>query len=160
MERVNQILSNEKYQIYRKEIEDLEKERIFCKHQMEHFLSVARIAMQLNAEQELHLEKELIYAAALLHDIGRGEQYKTGIRHEQKSAEIAPDILKECGFTQNEVEQITTAIANHRNAEISGCKDLNGLLYRADKLSRNCFCCEAEGECDKETEKKVLFLKY
>ena len=160
MKRVNQILQHQLYQTYLQEIENLENDRIFCRHQMEHFLSVARIAMLLNTELNLHIEKELIYAAALLHDIGRGEQYKTGVRHELCSAEIAPVILGECGFTTEETEQITTAIANHRNAAICECADLNGLLYRADKLSRNCFCCRAEHECDKEAEKKILYLKY
>lgn len=160
MKRVNQILKHKLYQAYLQEIENLESDRIFCRHQMEHFLSVARIAMLLNAEQGLLIEKELIYAAALLHDIGRGEQYKNGVRHELGSAEIAPVILNECAFTAAETEQITTAIANHRNADISECADLNGLLYRADKLSRNCFCCRAESACDKAAEKKLLYLNY
>ena len=160
LKKANQILNNKKYTECLSEIKNLEKDRKFCKHDMEHFLSVARIAMLLNTELNLHIEKELIYAAALLHDIGRGEQYKTGVRHELCSAEIAPVILGECGFTTEETEQITTAIANHRNAAICECADLNGLLYRADKLSRNCFCCRAEHECDKEAEKKILYLKY
>ena len=93
MERVDRIVSHVKYQAYLKEIEELEQERIFCRHQMGHFLSVARIAMLMKEEEGLFVDKELIYAAALLHDIGRGVQYQTGEPHEQASAKIAPEIL-------------------------------------------------------------------
>ncbi|HOO28731.1 MAG TPA: HD domain-containing protein [Lachnospiraceae bacterium] len=160
MERVNRILSDEEFRIKCREIAVLEKDRIYCKHQIDHFLSVARIAVLLCEEKDLTIDRELIYAAALLHDIGRGVQYQTGERHELASIKIAPDILKRSGFYEEEIAEIIEAIANHRNKEIEQCSDLNGIFYRADKLSRNCFCCEAESLCDKETAKKTLFLYY
>lgn len=67
----------------------LEKGRLFCSHQMDHLLAVARIAYIRNLERNLGLKKESIYAAALLHDIGKYAQYEEGIPHEIKSAEIA-----------------------------------------------------------------------
>ena len=39
-------------------------------------------------------------------------------------------------------------------------KNLNGLLYRADKMSRACFCCQVEPICNWKDEKKNLKLKY
>ena len=54
---------------------------------------------------------------------------------------------------------IVDAIRNHRNKEIAREKTLRGVLYRADKMSRGCFCCQAEQECDWAVEKKNLELR-
>ncbi len=160
MERVNRIVSHVKYQAYLKEIEELEQERIFCRHQMGHFLSVARIAMLMKEEEGLFVDKELIYAAALLHDIGRGVQYQTGEPHEQASAKIAPEILSECFFQEAEISEILQAIIGHRDPESARNTDLSGLLYRADKLSRECFCCKAKDECDKPLASRTMRIYY
>ena len=114
----------------------------------------------MNQEEELDIDNEIIYAAALLHDIGKHLQYAEGIPHEKASARIAPDILRECGFDNKETGVIIEAILNHRNKEVAKDRDLNGLLYRADKASRACFDCEAENECNWSREKKNLSLKY
>ena len=37
--------------------------------------------------------------------------------------------------------------------------DLAGILYRADKNSRNCFACKAEHECNWSREKKNTRIK-
>ncbi len=160
MERIGRIVNHEKYQAYLMEIEELEQGRIFCRHQMGHFLSVARIAMLIMEEEGLSIEKELIYAAALLHDIGRGIQYQTGTPHEQASAKIALEILAECLFDEQEISEILQAIIGHRNSESAGNADLRGLLYRADKLSRECFCCKAKDECDKPFASRTLQIDY
>ena len=132
---------------------------IFCKHDMVHFLDVCRLAeiewLQLHS---CEIEKELIYAAGLLHDIGRWQEYENGIRHEMASGQLAPEILEDCGFHTEETEEIIKAIKNHRNSSIKEENSLSGLLYRADKKSRACFCCKAEAECDWPAEKKNLVL--
>lgn len=154
MERVNYILGNKTYRSYLREIEACEEKRIFCHHNMAHFLDVARIAQLLNLEEAFGIAKEMIYAAALLHDIGRHLQYREGTPHEQASALLAPEILRECGFSAAETEEITEAIRQHRNADIREERNLSGLIYRADKLSRSCFACPAEPVCDWKNEKK------
>lgn len=154
MERVNYILGNKTYRSYLREIEACEEKRIFCRHNMAHFLDVARIAQLLNLEEAFGIAKEMIYAAALLHDIGRHLQYREGTPHEQASALLAPEILRECGFSAAETEEITEAIRQHRNADIREERNLSGLIYRADKLSRSCFACPAEPACDWKNEKK------
>ena len=55
---------------------------------------------------------------------------------------------------RDEAEQIVSAIATHRLAEVRDRKDLNGLLYRADKLSRPCYCCKQESACNWKGDKK------
>lgn len=158
MERINRILKNDLYQEYLAKNNQAEASRRFCHHNMGHFLDVARIAMILNLEEGYGQKKEIIYAAALLHDIGRWMQYEDGTPHEEASVRLAPEILSDCGFWGEESDRILAAIGNHRNAEIKGEKSLSGLLYRADKLSRACFACEMEKECNWKNDKKNLEL--
>ena len=43
-------------------IEQLEQQRIFCRHGLEHLLDVARIAWILTMEDQLPLDKEIVYS--------------------------------------------------------------------------------------------------
>ena len=98
MIRVQAILEHPTYQENLVKIKAAEENRIFCCHSIIHFLDVARIAMIINIEEEYGLEKELIYATALLHDIGRHVEYFNQTPHEIASSEIAPGILKNAIF--------------------------------------------------------------
>lgn len=160
MERVNRILKNQAFLQHLRENEAAEEGRIFCHHNMEHFLDVARIAMLLNLQEGLGIPREMVYGAALLHDIGRHEQYEAGTPHEAASARIAPDILADCGYSREEAGEIAEAIALHRDSRAAGRADLAGLLYRADKASRACFCCKAQGQCNWSRERMNLELRW
>ena len=154
MNRVNQILKHEKFINYLAKNEDAERERRFCHHDMGHFLDVARLATILNMAEGFDEEKELIYGAALLHDIGRWVQYEDGTPHEKASVLLASEILDDCGFTEQEKNKILKAIGSHRDARVKEEKSLSGLLYRADKLSRPCYACPTEQLCDWKKDKK------
>ena len=158
MERVNRILTSSLYQEYLRKNNLAAASRRFCHHNMGHFLDVARIASILNEKEDYGQEQEIIYAAALLHDIGRWRQYEDGTPHEKASADLAPAVLEESGFNDVDRDRILTAIINHRDAAVKGEKSLSGLLYRADKSSRPCFACEMEKDCDWKKEKKNLKL--
>ena len=80
MDRVNAILNHKTYRKYYDQIEKIEKDRIFCRHQMPHLLDVARIAYITNLERNLGYDREVIYAAAILHDIGKSFSMKSGFR--------------------------------------------------------------------------------
>ncbi|MDE5588927.1 MAG: HD domain-containing protein [Acetatifactor sp.] len=160
MDRTNKILNHHLF------IENLEKnmtaeaDRRFCRHDMAHFLDVARIARIINLEEGLGIPEDLIYGAALLHDIGKHRQYEEGIPHEQASALIAPEILRDCGFDEKETGVITDAILQHRNSEVISERSLRGVLYRADKASRPCFACKAEGDCNWKEGRKNREIVY
>lgn len=160
MERKNKILKHDLFIECYGKIEEWERDRIFCHHDMGHFLDVARLAMIINLQEELGADEDCIYAAALLHDIGRFAQYEDGTPHEVASAKLAEPILRDCGYTEKETSVIARAIAGHRNKKSAEERNLNGLLYRADKMSRSCFACKAEKECDWKAEKKNLWLMY
>ena len=158
MGRVNQIWGHPVYQEHYKKIQELESERIFCRHTPEHFLDVARLMYIYALEEHLELPKELIYAAALLHDIGRAQQYQYNIPHDIAGVEIAREILTDLHFTEQEKEEILSAISQHRTDGSDNV--LAMLLYKADKKSRNCFSCSAASECYWPSEKKNLTIEY
>ncbi len=83
----------------------------------------------------------MIYAAALLHDIGRYEQISLGTPHHISGARIADEIMTFCDFSKEEVIQVAEAIAGHRKESSEEDSLLAKYLYRADKQSRNCFAC-------------------
>ncbi len=152
MEKIDKILKNKNYIKSIKEIEKLETERKFCKHNFSHLLDVARIAYIINLEMQLGYSKQIIYATALLHDIGRWQEYKDGTPHDKASACLAQKILKECNFSTEEIHIILEAILNHRN--VTEDNEFNRLMYMADKQSRNCFLCASYKECKwKEADK-------
>lgn len=160
MKRIQRIIKHEAFCYGMKQIEAAERDRIYCKHNLEHSLDVARIAYILNLEEQGGLSRELIYAMALLHDLGRCEEYHKGTAHEEAGAALAERILLECGFHEKETGQICQAIATHkhsgRDAEDYGAR----LLYRADKMSRNCFACTASKTCYWKEECKNSGILY
>lgn len=160
MERIDKILKHDLFIENLKKNKAAEAERCFCRHDMTHFLDVARIGVILNMKEQQGVAEELIYAAGLLHDIGRHRQYSEGIPHEQASAEIAPDILKDCGFDEKETSVIVEAILCHRDSASAEAEGLKGILYRADKASRACFACEAERDCNWKDNRKNLKILY
>ncbi|MCQ2509486.1 MAG: HD domain-containing protein [Lachnospiraceae bacterium] len=159
-DRVNRIWSHPMYQEQYQLLQECEKTREFCGHTLEHFLAVGRLMWIYNLESQAGLDKELIYAAALLHDIGRGLQYKDGIPHDEAGVKLSEVILPECGFQDEEIQPILAAIGEHRQ---SGSKSRTALLgeylYRADKACRNCLVCPAEKECNWSAEKKNMMIK-
>ena len=155
MERVNAILRDPRFEDAIEGIERAEKGRAFCGHGMDHLLDVARIAYILNMESGGAASKETIYAAALLHDTGRRLQYEDGTPHERESARLAGEILPGCGFDESETGQILEAILAH-GAGSGDKQGLQGLLRRADKMSRLCDKCPAKTECNWEIKNTGL----
>lgn len=163
MDRINNILQNNRYRLLINKITEQEKNRIYCRHGLDHCLDVARIGWIIAFEEGLEVDKELIYAAALLHDAGRAvtesEDENIKVPHQKQSIIYAEYILKECGFDKSEICIISDAIISHN----SNGKDKGGLsyiLYKADKLSRNCFDCHARSSCywpEEEKNKGVIY---
>ena len=160
MDRIDKIINHPAFREHLRKNQEAEKDRHFCRHDITHLLDVARIGMIINLEEGLNIERELIYGAALLHDIGRHMQYAQGTPHERASAEIAPVILRDCGFENWETNVIITAILHHRNRDAAQELSLRGVLYRADKASRPCYICSAERECNWKDEKKNKNVCY
>jgi len=170
MERVEKLLSLPLYQEYLAQNEEKEKERKFCVHNWQHFLDVARLTYILLLESpdqdKLAAEmgsqvKELAYAAALLHDIGKWQEYETGEDHALVSAKLARALLLDADFTDLETNLICQAIEEHRTASTPQTV-LGYYLKKADKLARLCRFCAAQKECYKfqQMETAHCYLVY
>lgn len=159
MNKVNSILNSEKFKEYSNKNKECEKERKFCTHDLQHSIDVARIAYIMTLENNLKIDKRIVYATALLHDIGRWMQYSKGISHEIASHELAQGILIECAFNEEERSIILNAILNHRQ-KANEKETFEHIFYLSDKLSRNCFNCKAIDECNWSEEKKNYKINY
>lgn len=160
MNRIGAIIKDPSFTAAVDKIAEMEKERRFCRHTFQHFIDVARIAYILMLESgdirrfmvefELTLPnaREILYAAALLHDIGRWKEYETGEDHSIISAELAGDILIRAGFNAREIGIIRAGIREHRHFT-ENMSLLGEHLYRADDLARFCTGCDVKGECHK-----------
>lgn len=160
MERMNQIMSHKLYQYHQQKIEEAETNRRFCRHGLEHALDVARILYIKVLEKGLSYSKDVVYAAAFLHDIGRNEQYQEEIPHHEAGARIAEMILSDCDFSREEILLITAAVRLHQTKECVDDSSLNELLYQADKLSRACYRCKMREECYWSEDKKNKEVLY
>lgn len=157
--KIDLIIENHGFEYNLRKIENLEKHREFCKHDMQHFLDVARLMYIMNLENTLNFPKYIIYTTALLHDIGRGEEYENGTAHNIASVHIAKKILQECKYDINEIDEILEAIGNHR-INTGSFNVLSDLLYKCDKLSRNCIHCGAIDKCKWPGDKRNLKITY
>lgn len=185
MEFVDKLLKETEFLELLGKLEQLEENRQFCRHGLPHLLDTARIAWIRVLEQRTEgyasggnqellrdsnnpkeayqgiasaLEKEDIYLAALLHDLGRISQYEEGIPHHQAGSLVAEKLLGEIGYPKEKQERLVKAIEGHRKAPIG--ESLGSLLRWADKKSRNCFFCKAQKACKWEPGKQNETIEY
>lgn len=153
----NKILENAVFREELANINALEKERKFCRHGMEHLLDVARIALILCKEKGVPVDPDVIYSAALLHDIGRGEEYRKGEPHNIAGERIAREILSRIGSDKDFTDDVLSLILSHRDKENPDKTAM--IFYMADKKSRRCFDCASCSECNWAEEKKNKILE-
>jgi uncharacterized protein len=159
MERVNLILQNPSYQTWIIAVNQAEMGRDFCRHGVEHALDVARIAYELWLDNGGNpVAKDIVYAAALLHDVGRWQEYEDPtVDHAEASAELAEPLLLEVGYHPMVAAEIVKAIRLHRKGAQEG---LAQVLYQADKLSRPCYLCPSRRKCNWSADKQNKILLY
>lgn len=158
LEITNRIIACDKYLHELKLLAELEHDRIFCGHDIEHFLNVARITMIMCCENSICIDPDIVYSAALLHDIGRTDEYISGVPHDEAGIRKAEVILKEVGCNEEMKEKILSLIGSHRNKSGGDCS-LEKIFYRADKKSRLCFCCPAQEDCNWSEEKRNMKIE-
>ncbi|MCD8076935.1 MAG: HD domain-containing protein [Lachnospiraceae bacterium] len=159
MERVNRIWRHPLYQEAFTALQEAEQDRRFCRHTLTHFLDVARLMQIESLETGTEIPREMIYGAALLHDIGRAEELTEGTPHHLAGARLAERILPDCGYTAAETVRIREAILCHRTEGTENADPLAVLLHKADKASRNCFACLAAADCYWPEEKRNLEIR-
>ena len=151
MKRIEMLLRDPLYHDYMERNINEERNLKYCRHDLHHHTDVARIAYILVLENndlgyfvmEANLSgrlaaKELIYAAGLLHDIGKWKEYQMGVDHASMD-QIGARHLTRIHFNENEIKS-SVGYYEHRNIS----RDMSFLgerIHRADNLSRVCSQC-------------------
>lgn len=190
MPRVDAIYRHPRFQHELARIEEFERDRVWCHHGLSHLLDVARIAWiecldaaprdpVASRDPAALPSRELVYAAALLHDIGRAEQYGMGTPHDEAGERIASEILgtvdEAVRFSPEDADAILAAVRGHRGrvermpeggddasavlgagAVLQRARVLQHAIATADKASRACFACSARSTCKWPDAKKNL----
>ncbi len=147
MESVQRILDHPQFKKYMELNSQAEKDRKFCRHDIQHSLDVARVAYIIALENKYNLDKEIIYIAALLHDIAKWKQYSQKADHATEGAVLAREILVDLNLSKDDAAMILDAIANHRKKE-GHSTPLSKVLYAGDKSCRQCVNCSMVEECN------------
>lgn len=162
---INLVLHHSLFADTLKRIGELEADRIYCCHQLEHLLDVARIAWIKYLEDEgklCRMQKTDMYVCALLHDIGRAQQYEHGVSHVEAGVKLAKQILEDIAYPEKRREEILQAIGMHRKKDEilkSGVRNLSYYIVQADHLSRSCFSCKAIDTCKWSKENRNQYIE-
>lgn len=117
----------------------IEKYMLFCMsdsaHDKEHVYRVLFSALEI-AKYEQNVDKDVLIAACLLHDIGREEQFKNPkLRHEQVGSEKAYLYLIESKWTESKAMHVKNCILTHRFRSANPPVSIEAkILFDADKL--------------------------
>lgn len=160
MKKFQKIAIHDTFLTYLQEIAEVEWDREYCRHDITHLLDVARYAYIKNLEVGYGLSQDVIYGAALLHDMGKVLQYKEKIPHEMTGAKECQQVLQDCGYTEEEIAKIKTAILHHRKGDDPKKNPLSELLYEADKKTRLCMYCKKKETCNWKAEDKNQTIIY
>jgi len=107
-------------------------------HNVEHTLDVIKVVSQYIKRENIDNESAyLLRIAALLHDLGFTD---TNVDHEEKSAEMAEELMLECGFSKNHIKVVQGLIRATRIPQ-SPKTDLERIICDSDLdyLGRNDF---------------------
>ncbi len=159
MEFANKILSHPQYIRYLELNAAAEVQRRFCHHDLQHAVDVARVAYIVSLENGYGLDKDLVYSAALLHDIAKWKQYRDKSDHAEEGAALAEEILKDVGMDGKNTERILNAIRVHRTKG-EKAETLSTVLYAGDKACRLCGECGMLDECNRFADGGRPDLKY
>lgn len=158
---VEKLISNVHYQALMEQLEVLEKDRIYCKHGFSHGLDVARIAYIMNLEMNLGQDKEDIYLSALLHDIGRIEEYKNGTQHQEAGVAVARLLLNEIAYPIEKIEPILKRVREHGHLSLEQSQiSEDNFFWFADKRARNCFACRQQESCNWAISKRTGTIEW
>mgnify|MGYP002770941781 CR=1 FL=1 len=184
MKYVDRLLTETDYLSLLEQLEELERDRPFCRHGLTHLLDTARIAWILvlekkgscmhpgnkekvaQPERELAVEerscdgedivKEAIYLAALLHDLGRMREYEDGTPHHIAGAAEAERLLARIRYPEERAEWILAAVAGHRRGEGGDSKGAGA--WERGTEARNWECGTEAGDWENSTSARLAAL--
>lgn len=123
----------------KEEFEKIERFMLECMdddaHDKEHIYRVLYFALDI-AKHEENVDRDVLVAACLLHDIGRSEQFKDPrVRHEQAGSVKAYHYLLGVGWPEVRAARVRDCILTHRFRSDAPPESLEAkILFDADKL--------------------------
>ena len=103
-------------------------------HAPGHIYRVLGTALAL-ADHEPDVDRDILVAACLLHDVGRPEQFKTGADHALVGGDMAYGFLLTLGWKPARAEWVRQCIRSHRFRNDLPPETIEAkLLYDADKM--------------------------
>lgn len=103
-------------------------------HDSQHIYRV--LYQALDIAKDYDVDKEVLIAAALLHDIGRDAQFRDPqVDHAAVGSDMAYDFLSGLGWIEDKAQHVKACIASHRfRAESPPASIEAKILYDSDKL--------------------------
>ena len=113
----------------REECNKLMAQYAMLPHIVEHSMQVMRVSLAItdNLKSGVRVNRDLVIAAALLHDITKTRSLETKERHDRSGCEL----LKEMGFTR--IAGIVEQHVVFQNLNLQGRLEEREIIYYADK---------------------------
>jgi len=99
--------------------------RSIVDHSIRSFLFARLLAEEEGSLHDADYDEDLLFAAAVMHDLGLGEHATGEARFEVEGADLAAAVLRKNGVDELDVERVWEAIALHSSL---GIADRRGLL--------------------------------
>lgn len=85
--------------------------RMFPEHDLSHALRVKNLCLRINKKDSLHLDKDILIASSVLHDIGYISDDSVG--HVKSSIRFTKVLLPKVKFEKNKIPIVVACIKNH-----------------------------------------------
>jgi uncharacterized protein len=105
-------------------------------HDPEHIFRVLYLALNIASKITEKINFDILIASCLLHDIGRGEQYKNqNVCHAEIGGRKAKEFLLKNGWSQKDSDHVKNCISTHRFRGNNVPETLEAkILFDSDKL--------------------------
>ncbi|MET9273262.1 HD domain-containing protein [Kribbella sp. NPDC003557] len=100
-------------------------------HSVRSFFFAQLVAEREGCTTDAAYDRDLLYAATVLHDLGAGDLAKGEARFEVEGADLAAELLRRHGLAEADVDRVWEAIALHTSPGIAERRGLLAYLTRA-----------------------------
>jgi hypothetical protein len=99
-------------------------------HSLRSFFFAQLLAVHEGSEQDAAYDRDLLFGATVMHDLGTGTLAKGDARFELEGADLAAAVLREHGVRESDVDRVWEAIALHTSPGIASRRGLLAHLTR------------------------------
>ena len=97
-------------------------------HSLRSFFFAQLLAAHEGCEQDAAYDRDLLFAATVMHDLGAGALAKGDARFEVEGADLAAAVVREHGVPEPDVDRVWEAIALHTSPGIAARRGLLAYL--------------------------------